>query len=77
MNKHEPVYIGDVLKRHRMAKQLSQEELAYRSSLDRKSVSELERNNQEPRMSTVLALASALEVDAIDFIKDIIDSTIK
>ncbi|WP_257535714.1 helix-turn-helix domain-containing protein [Mesobacillus foraminis] len=74
MNKREAFYIGSVLKKHRMMKQMSQEELAYRSNLDRRSISELERNKQEPLFGTVISLADALEINPINFITEIINS---
>ena len=57
------VKIGDNLKRQRIRKALTQEELALRARLTTASVARIERNETEPRMSTLRKLAKALDVD--------------
>jgi transcriptional regulator with XRE-family HTH domain len=56
------VYIGDVIKKWRKIKGLSQEELAYRSRLDRSFISELERNLCCPSVYTALKLAKGFDI---------------
>ncbi|WP_062108645.1 helix-turn-helix domain-containing protein [Bacillus niameyensis] len=63
--------IGITLERLRRGKQFSQEELGFQSSLDRKTISNLENNQQEPSFPTVVALAEALEMLPSDFVKEI------
>jgi transcriptional regulator with XRE-family HTH domain len=49
------------LRRARIELGLSQEELGFRCDLHRTEVSLLERAEREPRLGTILRLASALE----------------
>jgi transcriptional regulator with XRE-family HTH domain len=64
------VKIGDNLKRQRIRKALTQEELARRAGLTTASVARIERNETEPRMSTLRKLAKALEVDPAEFVEE-------
>jgi len=60
------------LKRCRKAMSLSQEELAYRSSLHRTEISQLERAMRVPRLDTVVKLQDSLEAKPEELLKDII-----
>jgi transcriptional regulator with XRE-family HTH domain len=52
---------GDLLRRHRLAAGLTQEELAERASLSRRGISDLERGaRSHPYRETVRVLADAL-----------------
>ena len=51
------------LRRHRRAKGLSQEELAYRADIDRTYVSLLERRVYSVSIDTLAKLANALEIE--------------
>ena len=64
------VKIGDNLKRQRIRKALTQEELAQRAGLTTASVARIERNETEPRMSTLRKLAKALEVDPAELVEE-------
>jgi transcriptional regulator with XRE-family HTH domain len=64
------VKIGDNLKRQRIRKALTQEELARRAGLTTASVARIERNETEPRMSTLRKLAKALEVDPAELVEE-------
>lgn len=64
-------YMGETIKRLRMKNLLSQEDLAWRSSLDRKTINRLETNQQEPLASTISALAAAFELDPSEFMKEV------
>jgi transcriptional regulator with XRE-family HTH domain len=50
------------LRRVRRARDLSQEALAQRAGLSAKHVGDIERAAKDPRVTTVLRLAAALEV---------------
>jgi transcriptional regulator with XRE-family HTH domain len=65
------LYIGIVLKRIRVGKCISQEEVAFRSSLNRAYISMLERNRSKPSLKIIFALAAALEIKPSEFIKEI------
>jgi class 3 adenylate cyclase len=58
---------GDVLRHYRRAANLTQEELAERSGLAARSLSDLERGvNRYPRRETVLAIADGLHLSSDD-----------
>ncbi len=56
------VYVGDNLKRLRTLNALTQEELADKAGLTPAAVARIERNEAEPRPSTLRKLAAALDV---------------
>jgi transcriptional regulator with XRE-family HTH domain len=56
------IYIGDVIKKWRKVKQLSQQELAFRSQIDRSYISGLERNLCCPSVYTALKLAKGFDI---------------
>ncbi|MDU5947482.1 MAG: helix-turn-helix transcriptional regulator [Paenibacillus macerans] len=58
-----------VLKSLRVAKKLSQEELAFRSSLDRTYISMLERGIYQPTLTTIFELSKALNTTPSEMIK--------
>jgi transcriptional regulator with XRE-family HTH domain len=64
------VKIGDNLKRQRIRKALTQEELARRAELTTATVARIERNETEPRMSTLRKLAKALKVDPAELVEE-------
>jgi transcriptional regulator with XRE-family HTH domain len=64
------VKIGDNLKRQRIRKALTQEELARQARLTTASVARIERNETEPRMSTLRKLAKALDIDPAELVGD-------
>ena len=53
---------GRTLRKARRDRDLSQEALAHEAGLSAKHVGEIERANKDPRLTTVLKLASALEM---------------
>ena len=57
------VYVGDMVKRLRDERALTQEELANKAGLTVAALSRIERNNAEPRPTTRRKLAEALGVD--------------
>lgn len=64
---------GKVLQRLRKAKQLSQEELSFRSQLDRTFISRLEGGLRQPSLSTIIRLAEALGVSAASIVAEVED----
>ncbi|HET7484850.1 MAG TPA: helix-turn-helix transcriptional regulator [Solirubrobacterales bacterium] len=54
---------GDNLKRQRKLADLSQDDLAFRASLHRTEISQLERGLRHARVDTVAKLAGAIEID--------------
>jgi transcriptional regulator with XRE-family HTH domain len=62
------VRIGDNLKRQRIRKALTQEDLAQQAGLTTASVARIERNETEPRMSTLRKLAKALDLDPAELV---------
>ena len=51
------------LRKHRVENRLSQEGLAKRAQLHRTEISLLERGDRDPRLSTVVRIARALDVE--------------
>ncbi len=63
------VLIGDTLKRLRTESALTQEELAANAGLTTAAVARIERNEANPRPSTLRKLAAALEVDPAELVR--------
>ncbi|MEX2415166.1 MAG: helix-turn-helix transcriptional regulator [Paenibacillaceae bacterium] len=58
-----------VLKFLRVKNSISQEELAFRSDLDRTYISMLERGIHQPTIATLFALSKALNIKPSDMVK--------
>jgi transcriptional regulator with XRE-family HTH domain len=71
LNRKDGIYIGDIIKRWRRVKGISQEELALSSRIDRSFISELERNQSSPSIFTVLKLAKGLGTCPGQFLAEI------
>lgn len=56
------VHLGGRIRAHRVRLGISQEELVLRTSLHRTEVGMIERGQREPRLGTIVKLATALEV---------------
>ena len=65
-----PVKIGKNLKRVRERRLLTQAELGEAAGVNRDQVSRIERDEVEPRFSTIRKLAKALEVDPAELVGD-------
>lgn len=63
------VYVGDNLKRLRVLNALTQAELAQRAGLTPAAVARIERNEAEPRMTTLRKLAEALSVEPHELVR--------
>lgn len=59
---------GQVLKNIRKEQKVSQEELAFRSNLDRTYISMLERGIHQPTLNSLLAIAAALDMKAAELV---------
>ncbi|WP_066131403.1 helix-turn-helix domain-containing protein [Bordetella ansorpii] len=57
-----PLIFGETLRQQRVARSISQEELAHKASVDRTFVSRIERGIRQPTISTLFGLAQALEM---------------
>jgi transcriptional regulator with XRE-family HTH domain len=63
------VYIGERLKRQRTRRALTQAQLAERAGVATATVARIERDEIEPRMTTLRKLAHALEVDPAELVE--------
>ncbi|MDX6633036.1 MAG: hypothetical protein QOG09_813 [Solirubrobacterales bacterium] len=59
------------LRRHRIKQGLSQEALGFACDLHRTEISLLERNGREPRLSTIVRLARALQIPIAELLDGI------
>ena len=64
------VHIGRRLKRQRTLKALTQAQLADRAGVTTATVARIERDEIEPRMTTLRKLSDALRVDPADLVED-------
>jgi transcriptional regulator with XRE-family HTH domain len=62
MGSPQLVALGRTIRKARRDLDLSQEALAARAGLNPKHLGEIERANKDPRVSTVLRIADALEL---------------
>lgn len=63
------VYVGDNVRELRTLNALTQEELADKAGITATALSRIERNEAEPRPSTLRKLAGALGVEPRELIK--------
>ncbi len=63
------VYVGEQLKNLRTLRALTQAEVAERAGVTTATVARVERNEIEPRMTTLRKLAAALEVDPAELVR--------
>lgn len=61
---------GEVLRRHRSEKGISQEELAFLAGVDRTFISRLERGIRQPTITTLIGIGQALGVSAADLVRE-------
>ncbi|AIQ13762.1 helix-turn-helix domain-containing protein [Paenibacillus durus] len=66
--KSEQIF-GQVLRTIRKKQKMSQENLAFRSNLDRTYISMLERGIHQPTLNSLLAIASALSMKASELVE--------
>jgi transcriptional regulator with XRE-family HTH domain len=70
----EVLYIGERLRETRKRKLLTQEQLAERSGVGVATIIRIERNQVEPRGSTIRKLAVALEVEPDELVRRVEDA---
>ena len=63
------VYVGDNLKKLRVLNAITQAELAQKAGLTLAAVARIERNEAEPRMTTLRKLAEALSVEPHELVR--------
>ena len=61
---------GEVLRRYRSQRGITQEELAFQSGVDRTFVYRLERGVRQPTITTLIGMSRALGVSAADLVGD-------
>jgi len=61
---------GAVLQRYRLARNITQEELAFQAGVDRTFVSRLERGVRQPTITTLIGMGQALGVSAADLVRE-------
>lgn len=62
---------GIVIKKYRVEKSLSQEEMAFQSGLDRTYISLLERGKRKPTINTIFSIAEVLQLPPHKIILDV------
>ncbi len=62
------VYVGERLKKQRTLRALTQAELAERAGVTTATVARIERDEIEPRMTTLRKLAQGLDVDPAELV---------
>ena len=62
--------LGKAIRKARLERGVSQEELADRSSVDRSYMSSIERGKQNPGIISVLQIAYALEMTATELMAE-------
>lgn len=61
---------GEVLRRHRSEKNISQEELAFLAGVDRTFISRLERGIRQPTITTIIGIGQALGASAAELVRE-------
>lgn len=69
--KERGIYIGEVIIRLRNERNMSQEQLAYYSKLDRSFMGRLERNEAAPSLDSFYRLAKGLEMKRENLLREI------
>lgn len=68
------VTFGQVLRRLRTEREISQSDLAFECGLDRTYISLLERGLRQPTLTTLVLLGGALKVDAAELVRQTLAS---
>jgi len=62
---------GEVLRRYRSERGITQEDLAFQAGVDRTYVYRLERGVRQPTITTLIGISRALGVSAVDLVGDV------
>lgn len=65
------VAFGMVLRKRRLDKNLTQEQLSWITLIDRKFISAIERGQREPCLLTILKLSTALDCSSAEILQDL------
>lgn len=60
------VALGLAIRRARLERKISQEELAHRSGIDRSYMSSIERGGQNPGVLSILRIAQAMDMTLVE-----------
>lgn len=60
-------FLGQNLRKFREAKKISMQQLADIAEIEKSQIARIEIGKSDPRISTVLTIAKALEIDPKDF----------
>ena len=64
---------GQILKAVRSSRGLSQEQLAFKSELDRTFISMLERGQRQPSLTSILCISASLGIPADELIRKTVE----
>jgi DNA-binding XRE family transcriptional regulator len=64
-------HFGRNLKRLREARDLSQEDFAWRAGIGRSEVTKYENGRRNPRLTTIVKMARGLDIDVCELLKGI------
>ena len=59
---------GERIKRFRLRRRMSQEELARRAQVSKKTITDIEKGKREPQLNTLRAIAEALGIDPMEIL---------
>lgn len=62
-------YNGKLIKYYRQIKEMSQEELSFRTGIDASSIGKLERNEAHPTLATLVRIAEALDFNIKELVE--------
>ncbi|MGW9017799.1 helix-turn-helix domain-containing protein [Priestia megaterium] len=62
---------GIVIKKHRLERSMSQENLAFEAGLDRTFISLLERGKRRPTINTLFLISTVFEINPHQIIKEV------
>jgi transcriptional regulator with XRE-family HTH domain len=67
----EAAQFGDIVRRHRERRGLTQEELAERAGISATYVGFIERGDSVPTLTIILQIAAALELRVAELLRDL------
>ncbi|MBY0077638.1 MULTISPECIES: helix-turn-helix domain-containing protein [Priestia] len=62
---------GIVIKKHRLERSMSQENLAFEAGLDRTFISLLERGKRRPTVNTLFLISRVFEIKPHEIVKEV------